>query len=279
MSDAPISDGVEADAGPEVGEAGEAEQFEAVSEEPARQYLEVEDPDNRWVRTKVDGEEIEVPYSEFQRGYSRESDYTRKTQALAEQRREAEFGIRLQQALNANPRMTLQLLAEQHGLSLAEARAAQAAAEPEMDFADPLEKMVHEERSARLALEQRLAQREVDEQLERTVQGLRTEFNANDEDVRAAITTAMQMNVGVEMLPMIYKTIAYDRFQATLAAHRAQQAAQEAATQQRTQAKAQASQIVSAGRGAGNGLTDRLNTDRNMSIREALESAWDQVEG
>jgi len=174
--------------------------------------------------------------------------------------------------------MTLQLLAEQHGMSLAEARAAQAAAEPEMEFADPLEKMVHEERQARLALEQRIAQRDVDEQLERAVHGLRTAFNANDDDVRATIQTALQMNLGVEALPMVYKTIAYDRFQQTLAAHRAQQAAQEAETQRRTQAKASASNIVSNGQGGGNGLTNRLSTDRNMSIREALEAAFDEAE-
>ena len=277
MSDAPISDGMEADLGPdEVGDAGEAEQFETESQEPARQYLEVDDPDNRWVRTKVDGEEIEVPFSEFQRGYSRQADYTQKTQALAEQRQQAEYGMRLQQALQANPRMTLQLLAEQAGLSLAEAR--QAVQEPEPDFSDPLEKALYDERNARIALETRVAQREVDEQLERAVNGLRTTFNANDDDVRTTITTALQMGYGVEALPMIYKTIAYDRFQQTLAAHRAQQAAQEAETQRRTQAKAAASGIVSSGNtGNGNGLTDRLSADRNMSIREAIEAAFEQT--
>jgi len=275
MSDTPLSEGVEADLGPDSGEAGEVEQFEAGTEEPARQYVEVDDPDNRWVRTKVNGEDVEIPFSEFQRGYSRQADYTQKTQALAEQRQQAEFGLRLQQALEANPRMTLQLLAEQHGMSLAEARAAQAAAEPEPEFADPLEKMVYEERQARLALEERLAQRDIDEQLGRAVQGLRTEFNASEDDVRTTISTALQMGLGVEALPMIYKTMAYDRFQATLAQHRAQQ---EAETARRTQAKASASSIVSSGQGAGNGLTDRLSADRNMSIREAIESAFEQIE-
>ena len=37
---------------------------------------------------KVDGEEVEVPLSELQQGYSRNADYTKKTQALAEQRKE-----------------------------------------------------------------------------------------------------------------------------------------------------------------------------------------------
>ena len=279
MSDAPISDGMETEPGPEVfGETdGQVEQFDAGSEEPARQYVEVDDPDNRWVRTKVDGQDIEVPFSEFQRGYSRQADYTQKTQALAEQRQQAEYGMRLQQAMDANPEATLALLAQQHGLTLTPAQQA-AMAQQEPEFSDPLERALYEERNARLALEQRVAQREVDEQLNRVVSGLRAEFNANDDDVRATITTAMKMGLGVEALPMVYKNIAYDRFQQTLAAHRAQQAAQEAETQRRTQAKTQASGIVSAGRGAGNGLTDQLSTDRNMSIREALNAAFEAAE-
>lgn len=278
MSDAPINDGMETDPGSVVdGETIEqVEQFETPSEEPSRQYLEVEDPDQRYVRVRVDGEEVEVPFSEALRGYSREADYTRKTQSLAEQRQQAEYGMRLQQAMDANPQATLALLAQQHGLTLTAAQ--QAAMEPEPEFSDPLEKMLYEERQARIALEERVAQREMDEQLNRVVTGLRTEFNANDEDVRATITAAMKMGLGVEALPMVYKNIAYDRFAQTLAAHRAQQAAQEAETQRRTQAKAQASSVVSVGTGAGNGLTDRLDTDRPMTIRDALNAAFEAAE-
>jgi hypothetical protein len=41
-------------------------------------------------RVKVDGEEVEVPLEELLKGYSRTADYTRKTQAIAEARRQAE---------------------------------------------------------------------------------------------------------------------------------------------------------------------------------------------
>lgn len=41
-------------------------------------------------RVKIDGEEIEVTLDELVKGYSRHSDYTRKTQTLAEQRKAAE---------------------------------------------------------------------------------------------------------------------------------------------------------------------------------------------
>lgn len=41
-------------------------------------------------RVKVDGEEVEVPLEELLKGYSRTADYTRKTQAIAQIRKEAE---------------------------------------------------------------------------------------------------------------------------------------------------------------------------------------------
>ena len=40
-------------------------------------------------RVKVDGEEVEVPLDELLKGYSRTADYTRKTQAIAEARKQA----------------------------------------------------------------------------------------------------------------------------------------------------------------------------------------------
>ena len=111
-----------------------------LAQEPARQYVEVDDPDNRYVRVQVDGEDVEVPYSEVVKGYSREADFTRKTQAVAQSAPEAEYGLRLQQALQANPQLTLQILAEQHGRSQPTAGAAEP--EPEAEYADPLERMV-----------------------------------------------------------------------------------------------------------------------------------------
>lgn len=45
-------------------------------------------------RVKVDGEEVEVPLDELLKGYSRTADYTRKTQAIAEARKQAEAELR-----------------------------------------------------------------------------------------------------------------------------------------------------------------------------------------
>ena len=268
----------EVDVSPDTGDAGgETTEPEAGAEAPARQYVEIDDPDNRYERVKVDGEDVEVPYSELKRGYSREADYTRKTQELAQQRQEAEFGLRLQRALEANPALTLQALAQQYGMTVAQAQAAQAAAEEE-DYADPLEREIAKERAARLALEDRISQREADEQLDRAVNGLRSQFQLSDEDLREVVGTAMQMGLGIEAFPLIYKTMQFDRINARVQAHRTEQERVKAETARREAAKTQASQIISNGSSGGNGLTDRVDAGGKMSLREAIEAAFEQAE-
>ena len=62
-------------------EAEESEEVEGDEEQA---------PQVRTFKVKVDGEEIEVPEDELLKGYSRTQDYTKKTQVLAEQRKQAE---------------------------------------------------------------------------------------------------------------------------------------------------------------------------------------------
>jgi len=240
---------------------------------PPRQYLEVDDPDNRWVRTKIDGEEIEVPFSEFQRGYSREADYTRKAQSVAEMRREAECGIQLQQALQTNPQLTLKILAEQYQLDQQQQGQAP---EPEPEFDDPLERQLYEERQARIALEQRFEQRESDRALEAAVGNLRNQYALNDDDLRLVVGTAMQANLGLDALPMVWKTIAFDRIQASVVEHQRRQAAENS---QRTAAKTAATQTVSSGRGAPSRNIVEQQRTGPITFREAAEQAWKDIGG
>lgn len=79
-------------------EQTEPEEFEADPEEGQVEDNEG-DPDaepdepegepepSQTFKVKVDGEEVEVPLDELLKGYSREQDYTRKTQALSEERK------------------------------------------------------------------------------------------------------------------------------------------------------------------------------------------------
>lgn len=281
FEDAAPVEGVTAEVGP--AEAGEAEQqaqepSEGVEQEPERQYVEVDDPDNRYVRTRIDGEDVEIPFSEALKGYSREAHFTRNMQQLAQQRQEVEFGLRLQQALEANPEVTLQILAQQHGYNLVPPQQQAEPAPAEDEYADPLEREIAQERQARQALEDRIAEREADEQLNYALAGLRSQFNLSNEDLQAVVQTAYQMGLGVEALPLVYKTMQFDRIDARVRAHRAEQARQQQETQRREQAKTQAGSIVGSGRGSANGLSSQVDAGGRMTLREAIEAAFDQAE-
>ena len=69
-------------------EAAEVEEVEVEEAEAVEQEEEVQETPR--YRVKVDNEELEVDLDELIKGYSRTSDYTKKTQTLAEQRKQVE---------------------------------------------------------------------------------------------------------------------------------------------------------------------------------------------
>jgi hypothetical protein len=77
-------------------EAEEVEESEEESEDDddyeATDDRDAEGEDKEVYTVKVDGEEIEVSLDELQQGYQRQSDYTKKTQGLSEERKEIEDG-------------------------------------------------------------------------------------------------------------------------------------------------------------------------------------------
>lgn len=77
---------------PEEGQAEEEveEEVSAESEESEEEELEIVAEEDLKYTIKVDGEEYEVGIDELKSGYQRQADYTRKSQALAEQRKETE---------------------------------------------------------------------------------------------------------------------------------------------------------------------------------------------
>lgn len=74
------------DDGADEGQPEEIQETEEVVEESAEQ---VDEPKPKY-RAKVDGEEVEVEIDELINGYQRTADYTKKSQALAEQRKALE---------------------------------------------------------------------------------------------------------------------------------------------------------------------------------------------
>ena len=83
---------IETEGGEEEVLEAEASESDAESDEQTEGDEEAEEApqSGQTFRVKVDGEEVEVPLDELLKGYSRTADYTRKTQAIAEARKQAE---------------------------------------------------------------------------------------------------------------------------------------------------------------------------------------------
>jgi len=99
VTDDPTPDTVEPEAEydemsaePETGEEDELldlleDDAQPADEEEYEDELEDEEPEPLHT-VKVDGEELQVPYEELVKGYSRQADYTRKTQQLSQERQQ-----------------------------------------------------------------------------------------------------------------------------------------------------------------------------------------------
>jgi len=107
---------------PEEGQAEEEVEEEVSAEsEESEEELEIVAEEDLKYTIKVDGKEYEVGIDELKSGYQRQADYTRKSQALAEQRKETENIQSERQQLEQERQMYangLQMLREQQTAKL-----------------------------------------------------------------------------------------------------------------------------------------------------------------
>ena len=161
----------DADASSDETDPEQSEEGEETEEEEQPQVFTV----------KVDGKEVEVTLDELQKGYSRTQDYTRKTQQIAEVRKQTESEL---QAVRAEREQYAQLL----GALQAQV---QQAAQPQVDWdrlyqEDPIEwvrqrELVRENQEKAAAIQseqQRLAQLSQQEQAQHHQQVLQQEQDA-----------------------------------------------------------------------------------------------------
>ena len=139
--------------GSEETEAGEAESSNDEAEDEAQ-----DDQQGEPIFTvKVDGKEIQVPESELKAGYSRHADYTRKTEALANERRSFQSEVQQVQQERAQYAQLLTALSEQWKNTLP------APPDPRMRETDPVSYMLakdeYEERMGKLQAAQSESQR------------------------------------------------------------------------------------------------------------------------
>jgi hypothetical protein len=247
-------------------------------EEPPKEYLPVDDYADRYVRVKVDGEETEVPLREALQGYSRNADYTRKTQELAQQRQQAEYALTLQRALQAQPAATLRLLSEQYGIPLGQSPPQQVGApsyddgfEDEDEYVDPVERRLAEQQKVIDQLAYRDQRREADQLLQRTIGGLQRKYNLDQTTVNEVVSAALQSRAGPEQFETIYKSLAFDRAQQARAETQAQRAEQESRRQAAGQRAGQLIGNGSSANSAGAPMADP--SDGRLSISEAFDAA------
>lgn len=119
----------------------------------------------------ADEEVAEEQVREWRDAGLRQSDYTKKTQALADRERELEAADRLLQSLRANPAETMAYLAEETGWSPVDTQA-------ELDALDPVEKL--ERQIAGLREEQQQQAQAV--QIQRQIATLHKEHGDFDDD-------------------------------------------------------------------------------------------------
>src|SRR5690606_36182668 len=223
-TDSPTLEGGQAD------EGGETEAAEPT-------YFNVDEYRDHKVKVKVDGEEIEAPLAEVLAGYSRQSDYTKKTQELAAERARLQQAEQLYQALQQNPEHTLRVLQASYG------QFAQPEPDPTPEFDDPRDQRIWE-------LEQRLNQvaasyeddvaaRQLNAVMVQMQQQFGDEFNPQEVAARMD-----QMGIyDPRMVPQVHYQIMGERYYQQKKAEMEYQAKQQAETASRVAAKEDASVV------------------------------------
>jgi beta-phosphoglucomutase-like phosphatase (HAD superfamily) len=247
----------------EAPEQGQAEVNTEIGEAPevAKDYFTWDEYADRPVKLNVAGEEIDVPLKEALAGYQRQADYTRKTQELSEQRKQVQFGTALQEALQNDPKSTLELLKQHYGLE------EQQSSEDEL-LLDPVEKQYRQLESRMKAFEQEKAMRELEKTVESLSRKYGDAFDA-DEVIAKALAT------GNSNLEAVYKQTAFDRiFEQNVTANqvKAKKADDEKAI---VQAKRDAT-VVSKGASA---KSADVSSKPVTTLREAFELAKRQLNG
>jgi hypothetical protein len=227
-------------------------------------YLNWDEYGDKHVKVTVDGEEVDVPLKEALSGYQRQSDYTRKTQELAEERRQVQFARAIQQALDNDPAATVELLKSHYGLT--DKQASDLVGEDDDLFADPVEQQYRQLESRIRSFEEQQAYQE----LERTIQSLQSKYE--DFDANEVVSAALAN--GTSDLESVYKQMAFDKL------YQQKQIQQQIATQQSAKekqivdSKRQAGAVVSSGSSAANTSN---GTGQISSLRDAFSAAKQQL--
>lgn len=211
----------------------------------------------------------------------RQADYTRKTQELAERGRELERAATLDRMLEVNPRGTLEYLARQNGLSIADVESAVRTQSPGQDWLDddPAPSGYNDPIAQRIAaIEERFQREDLDAQYRSAFNGLRNKFGENFDEKEVAQAAYERGLFDPSHMEMVANDLAYRKMRAAQSDATAAAASKQAQSEDsRKQAAAKASAVSAGGSSAGGTVAIPPQT-KPLTTREAIEMAWEATQ-
>lgn len=243
------------DAVVEGGDLGTPEQAQdSTPTEPSFDWSQYADQE---VEVKVGGETVRVPLSEALNGYSRQADYTQKTQELAEQRNEAADALAIFEALRTDPKGTLEYLAQL------------VPAEPDPDES-ATDRTLRELQEWKAQQESASQLAEVDRELDALA--------AKYEDVDRAAVLQHAVDIGAPNLEVAYRDLRFPDVLSAAQQKAADDAARTAADEEASEAKRGAF-APEGGRSPARGSIQNFGTGEKPSFRDAVQKAYAEHRG
>ena len=218
-----------------------------------------EEPSGETYAVKVDGENQEVSLEELRDGYQRQSDYTRKTQELASERKRLQQAEAIVSSLETDPNGTLTALADAFGVQMGSSPRQNN--NDDYDSWDDVQPDPTEQRitqlETQLAQQARLHRKQ---QVEKQVEGLREQYGEFDsQELYQHALTHKIGNLEAALTHMRYGDVA-------------EKASKLEKEQERTDAKRDASVVEPTGSKQTGVVKDSASAKPN-SIRQAFEDA------
>lgn len=139
----------------------------------------------RTITIEVNGIEVDLTEDELKQGYMRQADYTRKTQTLAEQRKEAEQALNILNALRAKPQETLSMLAQELGVE---------DIAPSYEDDDPIAKRLQDFEAEVATLREREVQREI----QREIDTLQSKYGVTNDQITDIMQHATKRGIDLQ---------------------------------------------------------------------------------
>ena len=218
-----------------------------------------EEPSGETYAVKVDGVDQEVSLEELRDGYQRQSDYTRKTQELASERKRLQQAEAIVSSLETDPNGTLTALADAFGVQMGSSPRQNN--NDDYDSWDDVQPDPTEQRitqlETQLAQQARLHRKQ---QVEKQVEGLREQYGEFDsQELYQHALTHKIGNLEAALTHMRYGDVA-------------EKASKLEKEQERTDAKRDASVVEPTGSKQTGVVKDSASAKPN-SIRQAFEDA------